>query len=135
MIEKEKNYYSVKEMETPVSLTENLNARQTLHLLFERQARYKKALAFLEEDDFVEHSFLVKRDENDEEQIHSVTHSGIIFIMSAARYKKGEPALVTVLIARPTQVKRLYNPCNLEMSEHLQDRCFRHSMMGVNHVD
>ena len=92
MIEKEKNYYSVKEMETPVSLTENLNARQTLHLLFERQARYKKALAFLEEDDFVEHSFLVKRDENDEEQTNYSEMGAVdLFKLCKKRGIKVEP--------------------------------------------
>lgn len=60
-------------------------------------------------------------------ELHVITSEGVVFILNA-RTKK----LVTVLFARPAQVKRYYSALNLTAPESIVQAAFIHQISKVN---
>lgn len=58
---------------------------------------------------------------------HFVTTTGMILIRNY-RTKK----LITVLIARPAQIKRYYNALNMNVSSCILDKAYENQMNGLN---
>lgn len=72
-------------------------------------------------------SFIVDRGHPKGAEIHSVTDNGIIIVRNANSRK-----LVTKLIARPNQVKKLYNSVDREPPQWLSNLCFYHQVLHYN---
>lgn len=72
-------------------------------------------------------SFRVDKFHKKGAEIHSVSNNGLIFVHNERTMK-----LVTVLIARPNQVKRLYADCGLKASQNLINQCAEHQRAGLN---
>ena len=98
-----KNFKSIELYET--LLLENiLNTLKTEHLKESRQERLNKAITLLDDNDYIEHTFLIDKGHIDGKELHSITHSGIIFILNEQKYKSNIPCFITVLLARPNQI-------------------------------
>ena len=72
-------------------------------------------------------SFIVDRNHPKGAEIHYVTDNGLIIVRNQRTGK-----LVTKLIARPNQVKKLYNSVNREPPQWLTNLCFYHQVLHYN---
>lgn len=90
----------------------------------EREVFIKK---YLNGDGKVINSFVVDNGHPDGGEIHSVTDNGVIIIRNL---KSGK--IITKLIARPTQIKRLYSNINKEPPVWLLDICYIHKRLNYN---
>ncbi|MBQ7522089.1 MAG: hypothetical protein IJU14_04320 [Clostridia bacterium] len=91
-----------------ISLDEIWKMPATIHFL-DREDRLKTAKSCLVKNDAIMTTVVVDRQHEDGYELHSITKSGIVFIMNKEKYENGEPSLITILIARPTQLER-YKP-------------------------
>lgn len=89
-----------------------------------RMSAIKKILT---PNEFILTSFRVDKFHKNGAEIHSISNNGLIFIHNERTMK-----LVTVLIARPNQVKRLFNDCGLKASQSLIEQCAEHQRTGLN---
>ena len=91
---------------------------------YEREILIKK---YLNGDGKVIRSFIVDRMHPKGAEIHSVTDNGVIIIRNLRSGK-----IVTKLIARPQQIKKLYNSVNKEAPAWLLDMCYIHQCLNYN---
>lgn len=95
-----------------------------------KKKRYKRERfinKFLNGDGKVIDSFIVDRGHVEGLERHDVTENGIILVYNAESKK-----LVTKLIARPTQVKKLYKDSGKEPPEWLLYLCKWHTDLNYN---
>lgn len=126
-VEENKNFSKVQVSKVQVSYDDLNNALHTLHLDTERKARIELAFKLNKYEDTnkdaaIDKVFLVDKNHRDGEELHVVTRRGIIFILNARKFLCGENGFITALIARPNQIRRLYEACNLTPSENMM-RC------------
>lgn len=121
-IKNNKNFASV-ELCKNINLKEILNLVYTQHFKEERQKRNNIALNELDKDDYIEHTFLIDKNHPAGKELHCVTHSGIIFILNEQKYKNKKPCLITIFLARPNQIIRLYEKFNFQVSEYTLKKC------------
>lgn len=81
------------------------HSKKSRHFQNDRIARYHKILS-LEKIPVIDKSFLVDNGHEKGMEIHCVSTHGIIYI-----YNQKSRKLVTMIIARPNQIKRLYESC------------------------
>lgn len=123
-----KNFKYIGKYERTLSLSEILNNKQTLHINKNRFFRFKKALE-LNNNSEIDKSFLVDKGHPNGPEIHNVSEKGIIFIINAKTKK-----LVTILIARPNQIKRLYIACNLKVPHKIIQCSIDNVNNGYNYI-
>lgn len=97
------------------------------HYKTNRYDREKFINSRLDGDGKIIDSFIVDRGHPKGAEIHSVTDNGIIIIRNQVTGK-----LVTKLIARPSQLKKLYNNVDREPPKWLLNLCFLHQVAHYN---
>lgn len=135
-----KSFVSVKEFYMPLSIEDIKGQLPTEHLSEERQNRidfaFKLNRVYAKDKSFVQAEadkvFLVDKGHKDGKEIHFVTKKGIIFILNEQKFLYGKNSFVTVLLGRPNQIKRLYEACNLVVSENIIDYCRMYQQKGYN---
>lgn len=126
------NFYGIKLYKT-IPLDIILKSVKTKHLNYSRQRRLYFALSLLNTNDYTEHTFLIDKHHPDGNELHNVTHSGIIFILNQRKFKSNLPCFITVLIARPNQITRLYDIFDIQISNYTLQKCLFYEKMGYNH--
>lgn len=96
--------------------TKNINlliehSKKSRHFQQDRLSRYRKILS-LEKFPVINESFLVDNGHKKGMEIHCVSTHGIIYI-----YNYNSRKLITMIIARPNQIKRLYESCGENIPE------------------
>lgn len=117
-LEENKNFASIALYYKDIGLNEILSLMETVHFNSERQARFQTTIDLLDENDYIEHVFLINKNHPAGPELHCVTHSGIIFILNQYKYENNNPCLITILLARPNQIKRLYDPFGFKIDEY-----------------
>lgn len=109
------------------SLIENI--RLTKHMENERLYRYNDALDCLDEEDEIEKVFIVDKNHPEGEELHCITHSGIIFVLNRRKHEtRAYSGLVTILIARVGQLERY----NYKFSDYTRRKAIEHEREGLN---
>lgn len=104
----------------------------TSHALYKRKNRLSKVLE-LDKEPKIDKVFLVDRGHKEGQELHCVSQEGIIYIYNFIKlYMETEDCFVTALIARPNQVKRLYEECKLNVNQQIIDRCYEHQKLKFN---
>ena len=115
-----------------IEMNELRSSGLTLHMQKERIGRLRLAMA-LDHNGTVDRSFLIDRNHSMGPEIHVVSKNAIIYIMNYARYSQHmENALITVLIARPAQIKRLYEECFLEPDGEIIAAARKYARLKLN---
>ena len=109
------------------------NVRMSDHAREDRVARFE-LVSKLDPNPTIDKAFIVDRGHRNGKEIHCVSQKGIIYILNLRKYLKDYNSLVTVMIARPRQVTRLYEACNLLASENIVNHCRHNQQMGYNMV-
>lgn len=105
---------------------------RTLHMQDKkRAARIEKALTFDAKPE-IDRMFLVDKGHKDGLEVHVVSKEGFIYVFNNMKLWLGQNALVTILVARPNQVERLYEACNLTADESIIEKCREHQALGLN---
>lgn len=110
------NFKSVRLCNHQCSLNDLLTLNKTHHI-YERQTRFEKAL-YISKEDEVDRVFRVDKGHPNGAELHFVTKNGCIYICNERTMK-----LITVLLARRNQVKRLYDACNVPVDEYILEHC------------
>ena len=139
-ITENKNFISVSEYKTKLSIKDIENAYETEHLSFERLERLELARKLNSEYDKdkkcvqaeIDRIFLVDKGHKAGMELHCVTKKGIIFILNERKYRNGNNSFITALIGRPNQVKRLYEACNLTVAEKILNKCKYYQSQKLN---
>lgn len=100
---------------------------KTKHYDEERNEREK----FIKEnigDGKVIRSFVVDKGHKDGAEIHSITDTGLIIIRNIYTGK-----IITMLIARPNQLNRLYKTINTTPPKWLIDLAMKHEKLNYHH--
>lgn len=102
---------------------------QTKHYNNERYNREKFIKKRLHGDGKIIDSFIVDRNHPMGKEIHCVTDTGLIIVYNACSKK-----LVTKLIARPQQLKNLYQNDNRKVPKYLLNLAYWHNTLHYNEV-
>lgn len=116
------------------NIDRDLMSRGITEHLRERNKRVKRALEIDCGAEFVG-AFIVDRGHKNGREIHVISENGIIWVFNESKYKRGEKALITVLIGRPNQVKRYWDMCGECVSVELErvlDKCVKWVRLGWN---
>lgn len=133
-IQENKNFKSVCVYTANITENELKRAGKSFHMKKDRNNRLKTVLK-IEKQMKIDRSFLVDKGHKDGQEIHVVTENGIIFIYNFMKlFLHSQNALVTILIARPNQVERLYTACKLTPSQEILNKCFEHQRQGLNRI-
>lgn len=130
---KENNRFFNTQIYQTIPLDKILNTIKTQHLKEERQKRFNFALSLLDINDYTEHTFLIDKRHPAGCELHSITHSGIIFILNQRKFKNNLPCFITVFIARPNQIFRLYNAFDIQLDNYTLQKCLIYEKLGYNH--
>lgn len=72
-------------------------------------------------------AFLWDRGHKDGPEYHIITTTGLIFIVN--QYTK---KLITILVARPGQIRRYYENCHVPVPEYLMKQAMSHQKRRLN---
>lgn len=109
-----------------------LHATFSLHLLKEREERVKLARD-LDRLSFIDKAFLVDKGHRNGPEIHAVTSNGIIYVLNQKKFEMGySMSLVTILIARPEQVRRYYDALGFVAPDYILTKCYKNELLGYN---
>ena len=98
----------------------------SVHFYIERQSRETFINQFIGRGSVVD-SFVVDRGHPDGAELHSVTDTAIIIIHNASTNK-----LITELIARPEQLRRLYRSVGKEPPRKILKLAYKHNIERYN---
>lgn len=101
------------------------------HVVFERPNRMQAA-NFSNTHQFAVAAFEVDRGHRNGPEIHFITNMGVIVIFNKYTHR-----LCSVLIARPNQVRRYFDDCNLSMNAELlavMRLAREHQIQGLNRI-
>lgn len=101
---------------------------ESVHYSTERQARHAFIKEHIGEGNIID-SFVVDRGHPSGAETHSVTDTAIILIHNQ-RTKK----LITELIARPEQLRRLYRSENREVPARVLSLAYKHNIASYNEI-
>jgi hypothetical protein len=122
-IKENNNFKEVKLSEKNITIEELLEESLTKHLNNSRKKRFDMAVNLNKHKDGsnaeVDKIFFVDKGHKDGPELHCVTKKGIIFILNERKYENNDRSFITVLLARPNQVIRLYEECNLEIPKSI----------------
>ena len=97
------------------------------------RSRRMSIVSRIEKKPVIDKCFLVDKGHRDGQELHVVTHGGMIYIYNFMKlYCKSNNALVTVLIARPNQIKRLYEACNLTVDDGIMENARNNTRTKLN---
>lgn len=102
---------------------------QTNHYKNKRHKREKFIEKYLYGDGKIIDSFVVDRCHKNGLEKHCVTDTGLIIV-----YNLESKKLVTKLVARPAQIKRLYQSVNRNAPRWLLDLAYWHNTLRYNEV-
>lgn len=102
---------------------------QTNHYKNKRYKREKFINKYLCGDGKIIDSFIVDKGHKNGLEKHCVTDTGLIIVFNLESQK-----LVTKLIARPNQVKKLYQSVGKKAPRWLLDLCYWHNTLNYNKV-
>ena len=100
----------------------------SVHHSTERQERHAFIQEHIGEGNIID-SFVVDRGHPGGAEVHSVTDTAIIVIHNQHTNK-----LITELIARPEQLKRLYKTKNREVPKKVLSLAYKHNIARYNKV-
>ena len=126
-IQSNPNFLRVSEYKHPVSLSQVLRSVPTYHL-HERASRVHTAI-MINNGAEIDRAFLVDKGHPNGAEIHYVTKNGCIFICNSHTFR-----FITVLIARPNQVQRLYAACGLTPNPSIIARCCENVKKNLNNL-
>jgi len=126
-ISQNNNFKSVEIISNEVAMKYYSSANSTAHM-YSRKDRFNQAI-ILNNNSKIDNGFFVDKGHDNGKEVHIVTTSGCIFIYNARTSK-----LVTVLIARANQVKRLYNHCGQFAPRGILNNCYQHSKVALNTI-
>ena len=122
-IKDNKNFSSVQLYNKKILIKDLYREDFTKHLKDERKKRFYLALEVNKDkqgkQSEIDRIFLVDKGHKDGPELHCVTKKGVIYILNKEKYENGKNSFITILFARPNQVKRLYEACNLELSRDI----------------
>ena len=136
-VENNNNFESVELSSMELSLSDVLRACHSAHFDADRIDRYEFAIFANKYEDTgkdakIDKVFLVDKGHKAGKELHCVTKRGIIFILNERKYLNGEPALITIQIARPNQYARLYKAVGLPINQKTLDLCRSFENKGYN---
>ena len=102
---------------------------KTNHYKNKRYKREKFIQKYIYGDGNVIDSFIVDRGHKNGLERHDVTDTGLIIVYNAVSQK-----LVTKLIARPKQLKRLYESVGKNAPRYLLDLAYWHNTLHYNEI-
>ena len=100
----------------------------SVHYSTERQERHAFIKEHIGEGNIID-SFVVDRGHPSGAEIHSVTDTAIILIHNQRTNK-----LITELIARPEQLRRLYRLENREVPAKVLSLAYKHNIASYNEI-
>lgn len=131
------NFFSVEEYKL-LDISSVQDALHTEHISKERQNRIDKAFEINRASDGsqapIDAVFLVDKGHKDGKELHCVTENGVIYILNEWKFTKFNRGLITILFARPNQVKRLYDSCKLEMPPGIMKKCVNNCKNALNTI-
>lgn len=134
-IRQNNNFKSVCLYKKSLHINEVLEEGHTYHL-DDRNSRFKEAIKLNSYVDGVQADidrvFLVDKGYKDGPELHCVTKKGIIFILNKEKYENHRNSFITILIARPNQVIRLYKECGLIVPQNILDKTKKYVEIGAN---
>ncbi len=125
-----KKFCVIGEYDKDISLDELLdNLKPTRHMQKERLYRYDDALDCLDENDMIEKVFIVDTGHPNGEELHCITHSGIVFVFNRRKHETvSYSGLVTILIARVEQLERY----GYKLSDYTRRKAIQHEREQLN---
>ncbi len=103
----------------------------TYHASSERMERIDAAMK-LDDGSRIDNIFVVDKGHKAGLELHVVTSKGIIYVLNKNKFEQNVDCLVTVLIARPNQVARLYKACGLYAPNMIVQHCMINQKKGRN---
>lgn len=100
----------------------------SIHYSTERQERHAFIQEYIGEGNIID-SFVVNRGHPGGDEIHSVTDTAIIIIRNQKTNK-----VITELIARPEQLRRLYRSENREVPKRVLSLAYKHNIASCNEI-
>lgn len=100
----------------------------SVHYRTERQERHAFIQEYIGEGSIID-SFVVDRGHPGGAEVHSVTDTGIIIIHNQRTNK-----LITELIARPEQLRKLYRLQDREVPKELLSLAYKHNIASYNEM-
>lgn len=107
----------------------------TVHALSDRYERIDKALELNKTNGRqtpFDRIFRVDKKHEDGIELNCVTKNGIIFILNEEKFRNWEGCIVTILLSRVNQAKRLYDAVEIEFPEQIRKKCEEWEMHGFN---
>lgn len=105
------------------------------HAKFDRDARFESVFRLNKESKRngkqapIIARFRVDRGHKDGKEIHLVTRRAIVFVLNEHKFEVGLPCIITVLFARPGQIKRLFEGAG----EHIPSTVMHQAMYWQDH--
>ena len=124
-------FVPLKEVDT-ILLSDLKKLASTEHFSEERKERLETALSVSFRGDRTYNTFLVDTGHPDGYELHNITKSGLDIVLNESKYYSGKPCLVTILIARPQQIRRLYDDLHKAIPSGLISTCEEHKRKGLN---
>lgn len=136
-VEKNDNFNGVEPAMVCPSINEVTNSFRSFHLANDRADRLDLAFKLNKypnstKDANIDRVFLVDKNHRDGAELHCVSKRGIIFILNERKFLAGENSFITALIARPNQVRRLYEAIGLEAPKAILEICSKNERLGLN---
>lgn len=103
----------------------------TKHLDEERKRRLDLAID-VNDGTEIEKVFWVDKGHPNGPELHCVTKKGVIFILNENKFIHKRNSLITILLARPNQVKRLYEEIHKEPPKQIIKYCYENIKCGRN---
>lgn len=97
-----------------IRIEDLLDMSSSDHAKFDRDARFESVFRLNKESRRggkqapIIARFRVDRGHKDGKEIHLVTRRAVVFVLNEHKFEAGLPCIVTVLFARPGQIKRLF---------------------------
>lgn len=134
---KENSRFETVEAHEIIQLGDIIHSAHTLHMDKSRKERMDTALSVNAWPDSgkqagVHKVFLVDKRHKDGKELHCVTRRGVIFILNEQKFLNGSNCFITALIARPNQVKRLYDEVGLTAPQGILDMCYENFLKKLN---
>lgn len=109
------------------------NVKMSYHAREDRKARFE-LVEKLDQKPIIDKAFIVDRGHRNGKEIHCVSKQGIIYVLNLRKYLRNDNSLVTAMVARPRQVTRLYETCNLKASDSIVNHCRHNQKLGYNMI-
>jgi len=104
------------------------------HASFYRENRLSKALELNNRSKAIS-TFVVDRNHRDGQEFHVITENAIVFIFNKRKYEQHSPdCFITVLIARPGQIKRYYDAIGRTAPEDVLNAARTWQKAGYNKI-